>query len=177
MYLKTIIGNHPFKLKQYILQNGIFTKIAIVQHLIGKHVFTISTTRTLTHWAKTAYNLSHSILNKHWFSSLTSFYLFSNYSLQSANFPTHLLPVVVEPGTVAGKLQKSFFGIPVGTPVGVALGDFQCSVLSSTSQLTDAGIIQIFTFDRSTAVYITSLHSFFLFVSFCLLHSFMLYLI
>jgi len=40
---------------------------------------------------------------------------------------------------VAGKLQKPFFGIPVGTPVGVALGDFQCSALSSTSQPSDAG--------------------------------------
>lgn len=39
---------------------------------------------------------------------------------------------------MAGKLQKPFFGIPVGTPVGVALGDFQCSVLSSTSHLSDA---------------------------------------
>ena len=68
---------------------------------------------------------------------------------------------MVEPGTVAGKLQKSFFGIPVGTPVGVALGDFQCSVLSSTSQLSDAGIIQTFTFERSTAVYITSLKTLF----------------
>ena len=46
---------------------------------------------------------------------------------------------MVEPGVVAGKLQKPFFGIPVGTPVAVALGDYQCSVLSSTSQLSDAG--------------------------------------
>lgn len=60
-------------------------------------------------------------------------------SLKSAHFPSHLLPVVVEPGVVAGKLQKPFFGIPVGTPVAVALGDYQCSVLSSTSQLSDAG--------------------------------------
>lgn len=59
--------------------------------------------------------------------------------LEKADFPTHLLPVVFEPGVVAGKLQKPFFGIPVGTPVGVALGDFQCSVLSSTSHLSDAG--------------------------------------
>lgn len=58
--------------------------------------------------------------------------------LKSASFPSHLLPVVVEPGVVAGKLQTPFFGIPVGTPVTVALGDYQCSVLSSTSQLSDA---------------------------------------
>lgn len=80
------------------------------------------------------------------------------------------------PGTVAGKLQKPFFGIPVGTPVGVALGDFQCSVLSSTSQLSDAGKIQTFPFKRSTAVYITSFNSFFslfLFSTYC----YILYLI
>ena len=60
-------------------------------------------------------------------------------SLRSANFPTHFLPVVVEPGTEVGKLQSSFCGVPVGTPVGVALGDFQCSVLASISQECDAG--------------------------------------
>lgn len=58
--------------------------------------------------------------------------------LKSANFPTHLLPVVVVPGAVAGKLQKPFLGIPAGIPVGVALGDFQCSVLSSISWQNDA---------------------------------------
>ena len=68
-----------------------------------------------------------------------SIYFPSLNSLKSANFPTLLLPVVADPSTVAGKLQKPFFGIPVGTPVGVALGDFQCSVLSSTSQPCDAG--------------------------------------
>ena len=64
-------------------------------------------------------------------------------SLKSANFPTHLLPVVVVPGAVAGKLQKPFLGIPAGIPVGVALGDFQCSVLSSISCQNDAGKISI----------------------------------
>ena len=61
------------------------------------------------------------------------------YRLKSANFPTHLLPVVVESGAVAGKLQRPLYNIPAGTPVGVGLGDFQCSVLSSVSHQNDAG--------------------------------------
>ena len=47
--------------------------------------------------------------------------------------------MVVKPDAVAGKLQRSFYNIPVGTPVGVGLGDFQCSVLASVSQQSDAG--------------------------------------
>jgi len=58
--------------------------------------------------------------------------------LKGAKFPTHLLPVVVESDTVAGKLQKPFCNIPSGTPVGVGLGDFQCSMLASLSQQSDA---------------------------------------
>lgn len=58
--------------------------------------------------------------------------------LKQAKFPTHLLPVVVKPDAVAGKLQRPFYNIPVGTPVGVGLGDFQCSVLATMSQQSDA---------------------------------------
>ena len=49
--------------------------------------------------------------------------------------------MVVESDTVAGKLQKPFCNIPSGTPVGVGLGDFQCSMLASLSQQSDAGDI------------------------------------
>ena len=68
-----------------------------------------------------------------------NYYFCSLCSLKEANFPTQLLPVVVEPGTMVGKLQRSLYGISVGTPVGVGLGDFQCSVLASRSQESDAG--------------------------------------
>ena len=46
---------------------------------------------------------------------------------------------MVKPDAVAGNLQRPFYNIPVGTPVGVGLGDFQCSVLASMSQQSDAG--------------------------------------
>jgi len=64
--------------------------------------------------------------------------------LKSANFPTHLLPVVAESSAAAGKLQQPLFGIPSGISVGVALGDFQCAVLSTISSETDAGTLMKF---------------------------------
>lgn len=38
--------------------------------------------------------------------------------LQGANFPVHLLPTVVQPGTNAGTLYDIMYGIPKGTVVG-----------------------------------------------------------
>lgn len=73
------------------------------------------------------------------FKDVLTFLFYIYYSLKQAKFPTHLLPVVVKPDAVAGKLQRPFYNIPVGTPVGVGLGDFQCSVLASMSQQSDAG--------------------------------------
>ena len=69
-------------------------------------------------------------------------------SLKSANFPTHLLPVVAESSAVAGKLQQPLFGIPSGISVGVALGDFQCAVLSTISSETDAGMLSTLAPDK-----------------------------
>lgn len=51
--------------------------------------------------------------------------------LKSVDFPIHLLPKVVDPGSVAGTLSKAWYGIPRGTEVLTALGDMQCSVLST----------------------------------------------
>lgn len=73
------------------------------------------------------------------FKDVLTFLFYIYYSLKQAKFPTHLLPVVVKPDAVAGKLQRPFYNIPVGTPVGVGLGDFQCSVLATMSQQSDAG--------------------------------------
>uniref|UniRef100_A0A8C5M040 Sedoheptulokinase n=1 Tax=Leptobrachium leishanense TaxID=445787 RepID=A0A8C5M040_9ANUR len=58
--------------------------------------------------------------------------------LQASGFPVSLLPAVADSGCVAGKLSYDWCGIPQGTEVGVALGDFQCSVYSSMTESTDA---------------------------------------
>ena len=51
--------------------------------------------------------------------------------LKTVNFPIHLLPKVIDSGSVAGTLSKTWCGIPRGTQVLTALGDMQCSVLST----------------------------------------------
>lgn len=61
------------------------------------------------------------------------------HSLQGARFPVHLLPTVVQVPCVAGLLKENWHGIREGTPVGVAMGDLQCSVLAARPGLTDAG--------------------------------------
>lgn len=58
--------------------------------------------------------------------------------LREAGFPVDLLPDVVEPGAVAGRLEHPWYGIPAGTPVHAALGDMQCSALSVGAGDTDA---------------------------------------
>lgn len=58
--------------------------------------------------------------------------------LQEAGFPTHLLPHVVKSGAIAGTLDRPWYGIPSGTPVGAALGDLQCSVLATMQKPDDA---------------------------------------
>ena len=78
------------------------------------------------------------------FKDVLTFLFYIYYSLKQAKFPTHLLPVVVKPDAVAGKLQRPFYNIPVGTPVGVGLGDFQCSVLATMSQQSDAGDVNTY---------------------------------
>ncbi|XP_034033398.1 sedoheptulokinase isoform X2 [Thalassophryne amazonica] len=58
--------------------------------------------------------------------------------LKSAGFPLHLLPHPVCSGGLAGQTCSEWHGVPAGTPVGAALGDFQCSVYSCMSVRTDA---------------------------------------
>lgn len=48
--------------------------------------------------------------------------------LQEASFPVHLLPSVVQANTIAGHLKSSWYQIPIGTPIGAALGDLQSAV-------------------------------------------------
>ena len=42
--------------------------------------------------------------------------------------------------SVAGSLGAAWRGIPRGTPVGVAMGDLQCSIFAAQPSHTDAGI-------------------------------------
>uniref|UniRef100_A0A673B3H2 Sedoheptulokinase n=2 Tax=Sphaeramia orbicularis TaxID=375764 RepID=A0A673B3H2_9TELE len=58
--------------------------------------------------------------------------------LQEAGFPVRLLPRLRPSGTLAGRTRSQWNGVPMGTAVGVALGDFQCSVYSCMNQRTDA---------------------------------------
>ncbi|KAM6907558.1 sedoheptulokinase [Xenentodon cancila] len=58
--------------------------------------------------------------------------------LKAAGFPLHLLPQCVPSAGLAGETRSIWHGIPAGTPVGAALGDFQCSVYSCMSATTDA---------------------------------------
>ncbi|KAM6969832.1 sedoheptulokinase [Aplochiton taeniatus] len=58
--------------------------------------------------------------------------------LKDAGFPVHVLPECVESGSMAGQTCSDWYGIPPNTPVGAALGDFQCSVYSCMTDRTDA---------------------------------------
>ncbi|XP_042685923.1 sedoheptulokinase isoform X1 [Centrocercus urophasianus] len=58
--------------------------------------------------------------------------------LKKSGFPVHLLPEVGDPGSIAGRTISAWHGIPKGTKVGIALGDFQCSVYSCLTERTDA---------------------------------------
>ncbi|MEE6468414.1 hypothetical protein FKM82_008282 [Ascaphus truei] len=60
--------------------------------------------------------------------------------LQGCGFPVSLLPDTGDAGCVAGKTSYEWCGIPKGTEVGIAMGDFQCAVYSSATESTDAGV-------------------------------------
>ncbi|XP_011306342.1 sedoheptulokinase isoform X2 [Fopius arisanus] len=56
---------------------------------------------------------------------------FEMETMSTSNFPIDLLPKrILRPGEIAGHLMHTWFGIPEGVPVGVALGDLQCSVFA-----------------------------------------------
>ncbi|XP_041982234.1 sedoheptulokinase-like [Aricia agestis] len=58
--------------------------------------------------------------------------------LSSIEFPVNLLPKIIKSGEAAGILKSSWNGIPEGTPVGVAMGDLQCSIISTLETEQDA---------------------------------------
>ncbi|XP_022130093.2 sedoheptulokinase-like [Pieris rapae] len=58
--------------------------------------------------------------------------------LKGLDFPVNLLPNIKKSGEIVGCLNSSWNGIPEGTPVGVAMGDLQCSILATLEMRTDA---------------------------------------
>ena len=60
-------------------------------------------------------------------------------SLSGEGLPISLLPKVVHAPARAGTLQSDWHGISKGTPVGVAMGDLQCSILAAQPSTCDAG--------------------------------------
>ncbi|KAM4760139.1 sedoheptulokinase isoform 1-T1 [Cyanocitta cristata] len=65
-------------------------------------------------------------------------YWYLKNRLKKSSFPVHLLPEVGDPGSIAGRTTCAWHGIPKGAKVGIALGDFQCSVYSCLTERTDA---------------------------------------
>lgn len=61
--------------------------------------------------------------------------------LERAEFPVQLLPKVTHAPCIAGALRGNWYGIPEGTPLGIAMGDLQCSILAADPTCTDAGIM------------------------------------
>ena len=76
-------------------------------------------------------------------------------SLLESGFPVHLLPIVVPPGSVAGKTVQQWYGVPTGIPVLAALGDLQCSVKAAMETATDA----VLNVSTSAQLSYTHLHS------------------
>lgn len=65
--------------------------------------------------------------------------------MKAAGFPTEMLPQVLASGQDAGQLSHAWFDIPAGTPVGVALGDLQCSVRSTLIQPDTDAVLNLST--------------------------------
>ena len=69
----------------------------------------------------------------------------NNEILNSAGFPTEMLPQVCPAETTAGVLAHPWFDIPEGTPIGVALGDLQCSVRSTLIEPNTDAVLNVST--------------------------------
>ena len=54
--------------------------------------------------------------------------------LETNAFPVHLLPDIVQPGSLAGTLKRSWHGIPARIPVGLFTRFNSTAFLKSTSE-------------------------------------------
>lgn len=59
-------------------------------------------------------------------------------SLKSGGFPIEFLPKLAKSGSIVTALTDDWHTIPKGTPIGVAMGDLQCSVLATIENPLDA---------------------------------------
>ena len=59
--------------------------------------------------------------------------------IQNGDFPYHLLPHIIPAGKVVGHTFE-VFGLPMGVPVFVAMGDVQCAMQAMLSSPHDAGM-------------------------------------
>ena len=64
------------------------------------------------------------------------------FRLSDTDFPVRLLPSVQDAGSQAGTLQEVWYNINEGTPIGVAMGDLQCSIISRLNP-GDAGLLKV----------------------------------
>lgn len=69
-------------------------------------------------------------------------FIFLSNRLNNNGFPINFLPKVVRVPCIAGSLVHSWREIPAGIPVGVAMGDLQCSVYSVEPAQGEAGEVQ-----------------------------------
>ncbi|CAG9861992.1 unnamed protein product [Phyllotreta striolata] len=58
--------------------------------------------------------------------------------LEKYGLPVDMLPKVKPAGEIVGVLKERWHGLPDGIPIGVDMGDLQCSVLSTLTSDTDA---------------------------------------
>jgi sedoheptulokinase len=65
--------------------------------------------------------------------------------LAAAGFPVDMLPQVVASGNEAGVLSDSWFDIPARIPVGVALGDLQCSIRATLIKAETDAVLNVST--------------------------------
>ncbi|XP_054166599.1 sedoheptulokinase-like [Oppia nitens] len=70
---------------------------------------------------------------------------FNENLLKNNGFPVHLLPTVSKCGSIAGKTVFNWLGIPVGTPVLVAMGDMQCATYVNLRHNPNSAVINIST--------------------------------
>ena len=65
--------------------------------------------------------------------------------MKKSDFPLDMLPEVLASSEDAGLLSHSWFDIPSGTPIGVALGDLQCSVRSTLIDAKTDAVLNVST--------------------------------